>query len=65
MGKVDYLEIFSLAQIKCWSWCKAYKPKTHFSYAEWCISLIDCLKLWESKFGMTKCVDSVIECWWT
>jgi len=44
-GKANYLEIFSLAQIKCWSWCKAYKPKSHFSYAEWCISPIDCPKL--------------------
>ena len=42
--KVDPIEIFSYAQVAAWVWMKHKIPAVKFSYSEWYISPITCLK---------------------
>jgi len=37
-GVIDHFEIFSLAQLKVWSWVTSKVPSTCFSFSDWCLS---------------------------
>jgi len=43
-GRVDSSEIFSLAQLKAWSWLSSKESLVDFSYAQWCMEPKECLK---------------------
>ena len=43
-GKVDHIEIFTLAQLKAWSWVTSKEILAMFTYAQWCIDPKFCLK---------------------
>ena len=36
--RVDADEVFTLAQLKSWSWIVYKNPKALFSYSDWCLS---------------------------
>jgi len=35
---IDYLEIFSFAQLKVWCWLTSSCDYTYFSYFDWCFA---------------------------
>jgi len=43
-GVVDYSEIFTLAQLKAWSWVTSKIPSACFSFSDWCLAPLSCLK---------------------
>jgi len=44
-GKVvDPIEICTVTQIKAWTWVNHKFPNTNFSYSDWCLILMACLK---------------------
>ena len=42
-GVVDHTEVFSLAQIKVWSWINSKIPLVSFSFSEWCLESLVCM----------------------
>ena len=44
-GVVDHLEIFSLAQLKVWSWVTSKNHTAQFSFSEWCLAPLPCLNM--------------------
>ena len=40
-GTINHFEIFSLAQLKTWSWTTSYSVCVSFSH--WCFDLLTCL----------------------
>jgi len=42
---VDHSEIFSLAQLKFWSWVTSKVPSAHLSFSDWCFAPLSCLNL--------------------
>jgi len=42
-GGLDYSEIFSLTQLKVWSWITYKFSYVCFSYSDWCLVPLDCL----------------------
>jgi len=43
-SKIDSEEVFTLVQIKSWAWITSKYPKAFFSYSDWYLSPITCLK---------------------
>ena len=43
-GVVDHSEIFTLAQLKAWSWVTSKIPSACFSFSDWCLAPLSCLK---------------------
>jgi len=43
-GVVDVVEVFSLAQLKVWSWVKHKMSRMRFSYSNWYFSPVKCLE---------------------
>ena len=43
-GKVDPEEIFTLSQLNAWTWMKYKVPNVHFSYNDWNLCPIECIK---------------------
>jgi len=48
-GKIDSIEIFSLAQLKVWSWITSKDKLTNFSYPQWCLEPMECLRAIRKK----------------
>jgi len=44
-GKIDVEEIFTLAQVQSWVWMKHKERKVNFSYSEWILSPLTCIKM--------------------
>jgi len=42
-GVVDDLEIFSLAQLNCWTWVKYCRKRVIFSLSDWNFCPLQCL----------------------
>jgi len=42
-GMVDHTEVFSLTQIKVWSWISSKIPSTNFSFSNWCLEPLVCM----------------------
>ena len=42
-GVVDHAEVFSLAQVKVWSWINSKIPSVSFSFFEWCLEPLVCM----------------------
>ena len=40
---VDHIEVFSLAQIKVWSWIPSKVPSANFSFSDWCLEPLVCM----------------------
>ena len=47
-GVVNHSEIFTLAQLKVWSWITSKSAPACFSYSEWCIDPLACMYLIKS-----------------
>jgi len=43
-GVVDHYEILSLAQLKVWSWLSSKVSSAYFSYSDWCLAPLICLR---------------------
>ena len=43
-GKVDPEEIFTLIHLNAWAWMKYKVPHVHFSYNDWNLYPIECIK---------------------
>jgi len=43
-GRVDYYEIFTLPQLKVWSWLTSKVKGVSFTYSQWCMDPKACLK---------------------
>jgi len=43
-GRADISEIFTLAQLKAWTWLTNKENLAEFTYAHWCINPTECLK---------------------
>jgi len=44
-GVVDVLEAFILVQLKAWSWVTSKSQCAHFSFSDWCINPLVCMKM--------------------
>jgi len=44
-GVVDHLEIFSMAQLKVWTWVTFKVSTAQFSFSDWCLAPMSCLNL--------------------
>ena len=42
-GVVDHIEVFSLAQLKVWSWISSKIPSAKFSFSDWCLEPLVCM----------------------
>jgi len=42
-GRVDHIEIFTLAQMKAWSWVLSKARGVSFSYSNWCLEPLICM----------------------
>jgi len=43
-GRIDYNEFFSLVQVKAWSWVKFKVRGVMFSFSDWCLKPLVCMK---------------------
>ena len=44
-GVVDVLKAFSLVQLKVWSWVTSKSQSAHFSFFDWCIDMLVCMRM--------------------
>jgi len=44
-GVVGVLEAFVLVQLKAWSWVTSKSPSVHFSFSDWCIDSLVCMRM--------------------
>jgi len=44
-GVVNVLETFALVQLKAWSWVTSKSQSAHFSFSDWCIDLLVCMRM--------------------
>jgi len=44
-GVIDHSKMFTLAQLKVWSWVTSKFSSACFTYSEWCIDLMQSLSL--------------------
>jgi len=51
-GRVNGLEIFTLVQLKVWSWLTSRVNGVSFTYVQWCLDPLACLKSFKSKGGV-------------
>jgi len=42
-GVVNHTEVFSLAQVKVWSWISSKIPSVSFSFSDWCLKPLVCM----------------------
>ena len=42
-GVIDHSEMFTLAQLKVWSWVTSKSDSACFTYSEWCIDRVACM----------------------
>ena len=40
---VDHSEVFSLTQVKVWSWILSKIPSANFSFPNWCLEPLVCM----------------------
>jgi len=43
-GHINHLEIFSMVQFKVWSWVTSKVRLTCFSYSDWCLEPLVCMR---------------------
>lgn len=43
-ARINHLEIYTMTQLKVWSWIILIKHLTYFTYFDWCIDPMACLK---------------------
>ncbi|ESW13382.1 hypothetical protein PHAVU_008G191100 [Phaseolus vulgaris] len=43
-GRVDLVEVFTVAQRKTWSWVTVKEKSAAFSYSDWCLDPICCMR---------------------
>jgi len=43
-GMIDHIEIFTMAQLKVWSWIKFEARGVSFSYSNWCLESLVCMR---------------------
>jgi len=41
--RVDHVEVFTIAQMKVWSWLLAKEHVINFSYSDWCLEPLGCM----------------------
>ncbi len=44
-GVVDVSEVFALVQVKVWSWVSTNSRLASFSFSDWCLEPLECLRL--------------------
>jgi len=44
-GVVDVRQAFALVQLKAWSWITSKSQSAHFSFSDWCIDPLVCMKM--------------------
>ena len=44
-GRVDHIEVFTMAQRKTWAWLTSKEKGADFSYSYWCLEPLVCLKI--------------------
>jgi len=42
-GVIDLSEVFTLAQLRAWSWITSKYVSASFSYSEWCLDPVACM----------------------
>jgi len=43
-GRIDHNEIFTLVQLKVWSWVRSKAREIYFSFSDWCLEPLVCIK---------------------
>lgn len=43
-GRVDLVEVFTVAQRKTWSWVTVKEKLVVFSYSDWCVGPLCCMR---------------------
>jgi len=43
-GRTDYIEIFTMVQLKVWSWMLSKIHSVGFSYSNWCLEPLVCMR---------------------
>lgn len=41
---LDFCKVTDLIKVRVWSWCKAFFKMDCFSFNDWCINLVLCIK---------------------
>jgi len=44
-GVADVSEVFALVQVKVWSWVATNSRSVSFSYSDWCLEPMECMRL--------------------
>jgi len=42
--RVDHVEVFTIAQMKVWSWLLTKEHVIDFSYLDWCLKPLECMR---------------------
>ena len=43
-GRIDHIEVFTMVQLKVWSWITLKVHLACFSYSDWCLNPLVCMK---------------------
>ena len=44
-GVIDVLEVFALVQLKAWAWVTSKSQDAIFSFSDWCVDHLVCMKM--------------------
>ena len=50
-GRIDHIEIFMMVQLKVWSWVTSKVRLASFSYSDWCLKPLVCMRSIKNNKG--------------
>jgi len=52
-NRIDHVEVFTVMQLKVWSWITSMVVVASFSYSDWCVDPLVCMKSIRKAWNLT------------